>query len=266
MASFLRLLRAPCIALLLAACTAHGDPTQPIPTAFIAAPRPATRLFVVLPGRGDDLGRLRRSGAANAIQSTWPDTDVVFAELTIDYYLKSDAPRRLHDEVIAPLRARGYREVWLAGASLGGLGSLLYDRTYPRDIDGMVLLAPYLGDAPVIGEITAQGGVQAWRAPAMQDRPSPEGWQHDLWRHVQVWSRDPTRTRNVWLAYGEDDKLLIAEPLLSPLMPPGHVLVRPGGHTWDVWTPALREILEAQAPARASVGVPAGPAHAPHTH
>jgi len=262
----LRLSYAPLLALLLAACTAHGDPARPIPTAFLAAPRPATRLFVVLPGRADDLGRLRRSGAAEAIQSTWPDTDVVFAELTLDYYLKSNAPRRLHDEVIAPLRAHGYREVWLAGPSLGGLGSLVYDRTYPQDIDGLVLLAPYLGDAPVVEEVTAQGGVASWRPPP-PDSPSPQNWQRDLWRHVQAWSGDPTRTRNVWLAYGDQDPLRIAQPLLAPFLPPGHVLVRPGGHTWDVWTPAMREILQAQEQASASgAPLPAAPTPAPHTH
>ena len=266
LASRLRLPFAFCLALVLAACTVHGDPTRPIPTTFVPAPQPATRLFIVLPGRGDDLGHLRRSGAAEAIQSTWPDTDVVFAELTLDYYLKSNAPLRLHDEVIAPLRTRGYREVWLAGASLGGLGSLVYDRTYPRDIDGMVLLAPYLGEPPIIDEIIAQGGVASWRPTTTASRPSEDGWQRDLWRHVQVWSRDPLRTRNVWLAYGDEDKLRAAQPLLEPLMPPGHVLVRPGGHTWDVWTPALREILQAQAQARASATLPEPPTPVPHTH
>ena len=260
----LRSLYAPCLALLLAACTAHGDPARPIPTAFLPAPQPATRLFVVLPGRADDLARLRRSGVADAIQSTWPDTDVVFAELTIDYYLKSDAPRRLRDEVIAPLMAHGYREVWLGGASLGGLGSLLYDSTFPQDIDGLVLLAPYLGEAPVIEDVAAQGGVAAWRPPPADS--SADAWQRDLWRRVQSWSRDPARTRNVWIAYGDEDRLRIAEPLLAPLVPAGHVLVRPGGHSWRVWTPALREILEAQPPARSAAGAASTVPPAPHTH
>lgn len=265
-ASRLRLPYAFCLALLLAACTVHGDPTQPIPTAFVPAAQPANRLFIVLPGRADDLRRLRRSGAAEAIQSTWPDTDVVFAELTLDYYLRTDAARRLHDEVVAPLRAHGYREVWIAGASLGGLGSLVYDRTYPQDIDGMVLLAPYLGDAQVIDEIRAQGGVATWH-PAPTTTPGPQAWQQDLWRHVQVWSRDPTRTRKVWLAYGDQDTLRMTEPLLAPLLPAGHVLVRPGGHSWDVWAPALKDILEAESPRGAASGsrLPAAPP-VPHTH
>jgi pimeloyl-ACP methyl ester carboxylesterase len=252
------------VLLLLTACTAHGDPTRPVPTAFIPAPRPATRLFVVLPGRADDLGRLRRSGAAQAIQSAWPDADVVLAELTIDYYLQRDAASRLHD-VIAPLRARGYREVWLGGASLGGMGSLVYDMAYPQDIDGLVLLAPYLGEPPVIAEITAQGGVDAWQ-PIPASQPTPQAWQRDLWRKLQAWSHDTRRTRNVWLAYGDDDRLRIAEPLLAPMLPPGHVRMRRGGHSWRVWTPALREILEAQSAIAAADASTAPPPPASHTH
>ena len=90
-----------------AGCTAHGDPTQRIPTATIPAKQPATRVVVVLPGRADDLDALRSSGMADAIQSAWPDADVTYAEVTLDYYMQGDAPKRLHDEVIAPAKARG---------------------------------------------------------------------------------------------------------------------------------------------------------------
>lgn len=229
---------------LLAACTVRGDPSRPIPTAFVPAPRPATRVFVLLPGRADDLAGLRRSGAVQAIQATWPDADVVLAELSLPYYLKRDATRRLHDEVVAPLRERGYREIWLGGASLGGMGSLMYDRAYPGQVHGLVLLAPYLGEPPLLDEIRAAGGLAAWQpdAPGAGD-----GWQRDLWRHLQGWARSPQRTRNVWLAYGEDDPLRAALPLLAPVVPADHVLLRPGGHTWRVWTPALRELLEREA-------------------
>lgn len=244
-----------CIAL-LAACTVRGDPAQPIPTAFLPAPRPATRVFVLLPGRADDLDALRRSGAVQAIQATWPDTDVVLAELSLPYYLDSDAPRRLHDEVIAPLRRHGYREVWLAGASLGGMGSLMYDRAYPGEVNGLVLLAPYLGEPPLIAEIRAAGGLATWQ-PGPPRAPTRDDWQRALWQHLQGWALEPGRTRNVWLAYGEDDPLRAALPLLAPLLPPDHVLLRPGGHAWRAWTPALRKLLQRARERRGVAGAPA---------
>ena len=54
--------------LLLGACAAGGDVRKPIPVAFQAAPQPARRLVVMLPGRGDDLESLQRRDMARLIQ------------------------------------------------------------------------------------------------------------------------------------------------------------------------------------------------------
>jgi hypothetical protein len=228
----------------LVGCTAHGDPSQPIPTDTVAAKQPATRLVVVLPGRADDLDALRSSGMADAIQSAWPDADVTYAAMTIDFYMQGDAPKRLHEEVIAPARARGYRAIWLAGASMGGMGTLLYDAQYPRDLDGLVLLAPYLGDEALLTQIDGAGGIAHWN-PGPPQAFSTQSWQRELWRHIQALSRDPRRASHVWLAYGNDDRLREAMPLLTPALPRDHVLVREGGHAWRVWAPATRDILQA---------------------
>ena len=101
---------------------------------------------------------LRDSGIAAAIQSAWPDADVVLTGLGFGYYMQGRAPQRLHDEVIVPARTRGYREVWLMGASMGGMGTLMYDRAYPGDADGLVLLAPYLTPPPAAARLAAAAG------------------------------------------------------------------------------------------------------------
>ncbi|MDQ3287532.1 MAG: alpha/beta hydrolase-fold protein [Pseudomonadota bacterium] len=233
-----------CTAILLAACTARGDHTQPIPTVLFPAPDAAQRLVVVLPGRVDDLASLRRSGVVGTIHRHWPDADVVLAELTMSYYLDGDAPRKLHEQVIAPARGRGYAEVWVAGASLGGMGGIMYDRAYPGELDGIVLLAPYLGEPPILREIARDGGITQWDPGPRQDI-SAGNWQREMWRHLQSWSVDPERTRNIWLAYGRRDRLRSSMPALASLLPDGNVLVRPGGHSWQVWSPALGEALEA---------------------
>lgn len=239
------------LGMVLAACTARGDVSRPIPTALIPAPQAAQRLVVVLPGRADDLDVLQRGGIAEAIHQHWPDADVLLAELTMPYYLQGTAPQRLHDEVIAPARRRGYREVWLSGASMGGMGSVMYDRSYPGEVDGIILLAPYLGDRPILREIAEAGGVERWD-PGPPQAIGKDNWQHEMWRHLQTWADSPDRTRNVWLAYGERDRLRSAMPLLVPLLPPEQVLVRPGGHAWRVWSPALGEVLQAASTARES--------------
>jgi hypothetical protein len=231
---------------MLAGCYPKGDPSKPIPTVLVPAQQqPAHRLVVVLPGRGDDIAGLRQAGIAAAIQSQWSDADVVLSGLALDYYMKGGAMRRLHDEIIAPARSRGYREVWLLGASLGGLGALMYDNQWPGTIDGMVLMAPYLGEKPLLQQIAREGGIARWDPGPMPERVDGHNFQHELWRGLKTWSGDPSRSRNVWLAYGDKDYLRDTMPALTPLLPTSQVLVRPGSHSWTVWTPASVEILAA---------------------
>jgi alpha-beta hydrolase superfamily lysophospholipase len=228
---------------MLFGCYPKGDPTRPIPTVTVPAPRTATRLVVVLPGRGDDIAALQRAGIAQAIQAQWPDADVVLTGLAMGYYLKGNAVQRLHDEILVPARQRGYREVWLLGASLGGLGALMYDGQWPGSVDGILLMAPYLGEKPLLQQIDAAGGLAHWNPGPVPPQVNGDNFQRELWRHLQQWSRDPARARNVWLAYGDQDYLRGTMPSLAPLLPPSHVLVRSGKHAWKVWTPAARDIL-----------------------
>ncbi|MEO6800897.1 MAG: alpha/beta hydrolase [Rhodanobacter sp.] len=229
---------------LLGGCAAGGDVTRPIPTQLIHASRPAHRVVVMLPGRGDDLAGLQRQGVAKLIQQVWPDADVVLTGLTMPWYRAGLATARLHDEVIAPLQAQGHRQVWLAGISLGGFGTLLYDRAYPGQVDGMLLLSPYLGDAAIQREIRADGGLAAWKAGAPQPI-GPGNFQRELWRYLQHWSTHPARTQTIWLAYGASERFRAAIELMSPTLPAGHVFMLSGHHDWTLWTPALSKLLMA---------------------
>lgn len=234
----------------LLACVPKSDPARPIATALLPADEGPNRLVVVLPGRRDRLESLRRSGVGEAIQRAWPDADVLFAELSMPHYLDRSAPHRLHNEVLMPARRRAYTEIWLVGASLGGMGAILYDKHYPGQVDGMVLLAPYVGERAIQQEILAAGGVAAWN-PAAQTSPERDRWQRELWEHLATWAREPSRTRNTWLAYGEHDYLIGAEPLLSPLVPEAQTLIRPGKHAWSTWTPMTAAVLDAIGAQRA---------------
>ncbi len=228
----------------LGGCAASGDIRQPIPTQRIAAPQAAQRLVVVLPGRADDLAALQRSGIAEAIQSAWPDADVTLAALTLPYYRAGDAPQRLQREIVQPARTQGYRSIWLAGASMGGMGTLLYDAAYPGAVDGLVLFAPYLGDAALLREIRDAGGLVHWQ-PGPPQPVNADTWQRELWRHLQTWTTKPAQAQRVWLSYGDKDRLRAALPLLETVLPPMQVLRREGGHTWSVWSAAAIDVFRA---------------------
>ncbi|RYY84063.1 MAG: alpha/beta hydrolase [Comamonadaceae bacterium] len=228
---------------MLLGCFPRGDPSKPIPTALVEAPQPARRLVVVLPGRGDDLDGLRRSGIAAAAQSAWPDADVMLTGLALGYYMEGQAEQRLHDEVIVPAKRRGYAQIWLVGASLGGMGAIMHDRAHPGSVTGVVLLAPYLGDAPIQARVRAAGGVANWQPSPRPAAVNADNFQEELWRHVQSWSLQPSTAANVWLAYGNKDRFAPTMPLLSAVLPPSHTLIRDGGHDWETWSPLTREVL-----------------------
>ena len=244
------------VSLLLPGCFPAGDAGMPIPKALVPSKREATRLVVVLPGRGDDLAAMQRTGMAEAIQAAWPDADVILTGLSYDYYMQGRAPQRLHDEVIAPARQHGYREVWLAGASMGGMGTLMYDQAYPGEMDGLILLAPYLGGNSLLREIAESGGISQWQPGPVPERLDAGNFQRELWRHLQGWSRDPGKASKVWLAYGDRDRLRKAMPLLEPLLPSAHVNILSGGHDWKVWSNATQQALSA-------ADTPAGPQVSP---
>lgn len=228
----------------IAGCMSLPPASEPIPVREMkAGPRPSERLVVVLPGRGDDLDNLQRSEIASHIQRAVPGTDVLLVEATFGYYMEGRLVPRLHEEVIAPARQRGYREIWLAGASMGGLGALMYEHEHPNEVAGLVLMAPYMGPGSLQKEIRAAGGLAQWapgERPATLDR---DNVFREEWRVVQSWLTDPARAQSVWLICGDEDRLLRAAEVVATALPPEHVLRRPGGHRWTVWSPAAAEAL-----------------------
>jgi len=236
------------MSLLLSGCLPGGRTQTKIPFEKIEASRPDANkvLVVVLPGRGDDVANLKASGIAESIQAEMPEADIVLAGITFAYYMEGRMPQRLREEIMLPARERGYREIWLVGASMGGMGTLMYDREYPGDAKGLVLLAPYLGSKKVLEQINQSGGLQNWEAgpvPATVDR---NNFDRELWRYLKTWqAQGNSRGKDVWLAYGDKDRLKDATPPLQKLLPQDHVFLRPGGHAWVVWTPVTKEVFSA---------------------
>ena len=237
----------------LTACLPGGPAQTKIPFEQVQAVRPADKqvLVVVLPGRGDDVANIKASGIAEAIQSAMPDADVVLTGISLAYYMEGRMPQRLHEEIILPARERGYKEIWLVGASMGGMGALMYDRQYPGDVTGLVLLAPFLGGREVLKQIDVAGGLDKWEAGPVPAAVDKNNFDRELWRYLKTWhDQSSTRNNNVWLAYGKSDRLSAAMPPLQKLVKSDHVFVREGGHAWVVWTPAAKEVFAAIAEER----------------
>ncbi|MCA9659678.1 MAG: alpha/beta fold hydrolase [Myxococcales bacterium] len=225
----------------LAAC-ATAKKNQPMATLrHPAAPERADTLVVLLPGAGDSATTYDREGFIAAAREAGSAVDLVAVDAHAGYYFGRTLTDRLWEDVLAPARAEGYRQIWLVGISMGGLGALLTAQRHADAIDGVVLLAPYLGKRRTIEQIAA-AGARAWE-------PAPEAGSYDyeLWRWLKGY-QDPGAARPaLYLGYGTEDRGAGAHALLAELLPPEQTFTAPGGHDWPVWRPLWREILSSLA-------------------
>jgi pimeloyl-ACP methyl ester carboxylesterase len=231
------------LSLAIFGCSYTPAAVYPIPTREFPALRqaPTRTLVIVLPGRADDIDDMERSGIVASIQSGWPEADVLLAGLTIAYYADGRMTERLHDEIVTAARVRGYQRIWIAGASMGGMGALLYVRRYPRDVTGLVLMAPFMGSPSTVRGVADAGGPAIWDPGPVPAGVSADNYQNEIWRVVKGWAQDPNQTTRIWLVCGDDDRLLPASKLMAPLLPQGHFIQPKGGHDWDVWDVGARQ-------------------------
>jgi pimeloyl-ACP methyl ester carboxylesterase len=211
--------------------------------------------FILLPGFGDRPEAFSEHGFVAALRRHFPDYDVIAADAHFGYYRARTLLERLDHDVIGPLRAAGYRELWLVGASMGGHGAIAYARTHPERIAGLLLFAPYMGPREVVEEVERAGGLCAYSPPAATDDAA--GFARANFGFLREIGCTPSRI-SVWLAVGSSDRLLPADRVLGRALAPDHFLTAPGGHGWAVWTPALQRLLP-RLPAAPSVAQPGDP-------
>jgi pimeloyl-ACP methyl ester carboxylesterase len=218
--------------------------------AFLPAPTPMTSLrdelpggeakclVVFLPGAGDRASDFVKYGFVQALREKNLSVDVVAADATLGYYAKGLLLERLHTDVVAPARARSYQQTWVMGMSMGGMGTLLYSHEHAADVNGVLLLAPFLGDGSVSSEVAAAGGLSKWRAPAKA--PITEGtYQREVWRWLQAVTAKQEPGPTLYLGWGTEDRLGKSAEVLAAALPEGHVIKVPGAHKWTSWKAVL---------------------------
>ncbi|MEA2695915.1 MAG: hypothetical protein QOI66_186 [Myxococcales bacterium] len=210
---------------------------------FLAVPgaRAAT-LLVLLPGRGNRLDEWEQHGFVAEVRAQAPGVDVVAVDAHLGYYLNESVVDRVWTDVIAPARAQGYRRIWIAGISMGGLGAVAIARQHAQAIDGMILLAPYLGPKSLIKTITDQGGPQRW-TPA-----DPGDAYQRLWSWLRLYGQPTEKLPRLVLAFGDGDRLHPAHQLLATLLPSDQVMAIHGGHDWTTWRQLWQRYWSAHPP------------------
>jgi pimeloyl-ACP methyl ester carboxylesterase len=222
--------------MLLAACASFMR--APTPMSFVDYPggaQPAKCLFVLLPGLGDPAEIFERHGFVEALQAPSRSIDIRVAAATFGYYVRGEFLERFAADVIEPAKARGNREIWLVGPSMGGFGSLFYARAHAAHVTGVLAIAPFLGDKKLIDEIAAAGGLAKWNAPPRVETMTEDNYQREIWRWLQAATRRRERAPLIFLGYGASDRMAPADSLLAAELPAGRVFLTDGGHEWPVW-------------------------------
>ncbi len=191
-------------------------------------------LLVMVPGAFFQPGDFADHGFLNALRRQAGEVDAIVANLPADRYLDGDGASWLHTEMIAPALARGQRRLWLLGISLGAMGALLYSQAYPATIEGLILLAPFVGSRGLVAEVEAAGGLAGWE-------PGPIS-SFDIERGLMVGLKAKMPPL-LYIGYGKADRYAAGGRLLAANLPPGQVVVTEGGHDWPTWERLWEEIL-----------------------
>ena len=183
-----------------------------------------------------------REGFASAARDRVLPIDLVFVELKLQHLTDRTILRRLRHELVLPARALGCRSIWLGGISLGGFVAIAYAERYPREIDGLCLFAPYLGNHIVTGEIERSNGVHEWTPGELADDDD----ERRIWRFIKGHRSHPSPLH---LGFGRDDRFADSHRLMAAALAPESVDVVPGGHEWPAWRRLWENFLDTRFPA-----------------
>jgi len=163
--------------------------------------------------------------------------DLNFVDLELEHVNDRSALKRLRSELVLPAREAGI-SVWLGGISLGGLFALNYAAAYPDELDGLCLLAPYLGNRMLITEIAQAPGVAEWQPGVLAQIDE----ERRIWAYIKN-HRSGTRPR-LHLGFGQGDRFSAAHGLMAAALPADAVDVVAGGHEWSTWTRLWENFLD----------------------
>jgi pimeloyl-ACP methyl ester carboxylesterase len=195
-------------------------------------------LLVMLPGAGIRAAEFAAQGMVEALHAHGLPVDVAVVEPDLALYLEDGVAAALHRHVIEPARAQGYQRIWLLGISLGGMGALLYASAHPAHVEGLVLLAPFLGTRGTMAALAKAGGLGPETQSLATTAPEQRllGW---LTAHLARGASAPA----LYLGYARQDRFAPGHRLLAAHLPPARTAIHDGGHDWPAWSALWRELL-----------------------
>ena len=197
-----------------------------------------TARIVLLPGAYHALEQFVDAGFDRALRDRGLAAELIVAAPELAHLNDRAWLTQLRREVIAPARERGAGALWLGGISLGAFMALRFAAEGAEALDGLCLLAPYLGSRIVAAEIAAQGTLANWRA----ERLGEDDDERRIWKFIQ--GLGTAAAPRVFLGFGSEDRFADSQRLLASALPAGSTHVVPGGHDWPVWRRLWDQFLD----------------------
>jgi pimeloyl-ACP methyl ester carboxylesterase len=194
--------------------------------------------MVWLPGAYHAAQDFLAAGFGEAVRMRRLDLDLIFVDLEMTHVGDRSPLQHLRSDIVLPARAAGV-SIWLSGISLGGLFALDYAATYPDEIDGICLLAPYLGNRILTSEIAQAPGLAAWQPGVLAETDE----ERRIWRHIKTRRAD---SRPLYLGFGQADRFSAAYDLVAATLPADAVDVIAGGHDWPTWSRLWENFLDSR--------------------
>lgn len=217
--------------------TACFPAKAPIETSFFDGAEDTRTLMVMLPGFGARHTAFEKKGIIDAAREAGLESDIIAVDLTYGYYISNSYDERLRESVFDVYRDQ-YDHIWVLGISMGGMGTLLTTQAFYEDIDGAILLSPFLGRRKTMRALQ-EVGIEAWEAPET-DRL----WDEELWAWMQDWEARDWNAPPLYLGHGDADLGMRNLKWMADQLPEGRHEITAGGHTWTVWAELTRTFVQ----------------------
>jgi pimeloyl-ACP methyl ester carboxylesterase len=207
-------------------------------TLHIVPPAPAgiAGCIVLLPAARQRLEEFIDAGFDRALHACGAAFELLLVDPEQAHLNDRSWMSRLRDEIVLPMRATG-RPIWLGGISLGAFMALRFAAATPQPMDGLCLIAPYLGSRIVAADIARHADLASWTPGEL----SEEDDERLVWRYVRGLRTPPPR---LFLGLGREDRFADTQQLLARSLPPACCLRLDGGHEWPVWRRLWENFLE----------------------
>jgi hypothetical protein len=214
--------------------------------------QPAKRakvLIVFMPGAMEVPQDLVREGFVEQVRQRNIDADVQIIDSHIGYFMKRTFDVRIREDIVLPAKARGYEQIWFAGISLGGFGSLMYSYIYPGEVTGIISMAPYIAGRSKWREVLEAGGLAQWQPK----QPLEKG---DYERYLMQWLKsyagkygdqrtaEGQQLPELFIGFGSEDGMPEFDKLIKGTLPESRLLRAPGGHDWPPWKQMWGDVLD----------------------